>query len=89
MNDFELVPFVPIITGVTFSFTFHMHCISTERNLHCRILSNPFLITFLSTEIATSFNILSINETAAYSHEPTPYLQTVTAKENSSRQCKV
>ena len=72
MNDFELVPVTPVITGVTFAFTFHMHFISIVRNLHYRILSNPFLITFLSPEIATSINILSTNKTAAYSRELSP-----------------
>jgi len=89
MNDFELIPITPIITSVTFSFTFHMHCITTLRNKHYRNLSNPLLIIFLSNEIATSFTILSFNETAAYSHEPPPYLQTVPAKGKCSGQFKV
>ena len=28
LNDFEMVPVAPIITGITFVFTFHMRCIS-------------------------------------------------------------
>jgi len=28
LNDFEIVPVTPIITGITFVFTFHMRCIS-------------------------------------------------------------
>ena len=24
LNDFEIVPFAPIITGITFGFTFHI-----------------------------------------------------------------
>ena len=28
LNDFEIVPVAPIITGITFVFTFHMLCIS-------------------------------------------------------------
>jgi len=72
LNDFELVPFTPVITGVTFDFIFHMHCISIVRNLHYGILSSPFLITFLSPERAKFFNILSTNKTAADSHEPSP-----------------
>ena len=28
LNDFEIVPVAPIITGITFVFTFHMRCIS-------------------------------------------------------------
>ena len=47
LNDFEIVPVAPIITGITFAFTFHMHCISIVRSL----------IIFLSPEIATSINI--------------------------------
>ena len=72
LNDFELVPVTPVNIGVTFVFIFHIHWISTVRNLHDRILTNHFLITFLSREIATSINILSTNRTAIYSHEPTP-----------------
>ena len=28
LNDFEMVPVAPIITGITFVFAFHMRCIS-------------------------------------------------------------
>ena len=28
LHDFEIVPVAPIITGITFVFTFHMRCIS-------------------------------------------------------------
>jgi hypothetical protein len=31
LKDFEMVPVAPIITGVTFVFTFHMLCISIIR----------------------------------------------------------
>ena len=31
LNDFEIVPVAPIITGITFVFTFHMSCISIVR----------------------------------------------------------
>ena len=34
LNDFKIVPFVPIITGITFVFTFHMRCISIVRSLY-------------------------------------------------------
>jgi len=57
LNDFEIVPVAPIITGITFDFTFHMRCICIVRSLHFRIFSASFLITFLSPEIATSINI--------------------------------
>ena len=36
LNDFEIVPVVPIITGITFVFTFHMRWIS--------IVSRGFLL---------------------------------------------
>ena len=57
LNDFETVPVAPIITGITFVFTFHMRRISIVRSLYFRIFSASFLITFLSPEIATSINI--------------------------------
>ena len=34
LNDFEIVPVAPIITGITFVFTFHMRCISIVRSLY-------------------------------------------------------
>ena len=57
LNDFEIVPVAPIITGITFVFTFHMHCISIVRFLYFRIFSASFLIRFLSPEIVTSINV--------------------------------
>ena len=57
LNDFEIVPVAPIITGITFVFTFHMCCISVVRSVYFRIFLASFLITFLSPEIATSINI--------------------------------
>ena len=56
LNVFEIVPVAPIITGITFVFTFHMRCISIVRSLYFRIFSASFLITILSPEIATSIN---------------------------------
>ena len=53
----EIVPVGPIITGITFVFTFHMGCISVVRSLYFRIFSASFLITFLSPEIAKTINI--------------------------------
>ena len=51
MNDFEMTPVAPIITGITFIFTFHMLCIPLVRSLYFRILSASFFITFLSSAI--------------------------------------
>jgi hypothetical protein len=33
LNDFEMVQVAPIITGITFVFTFYMRCISNVRSL--------------------------------------------------------
>ena len=57
LYDFEMVPVAPIITGITFVFTFHMQCISIVRSLYFRIFSASFFITFLSPEIATSISV--------------------------------
>ena len=57
LNDFEIAPVAPVITGIAFVFTFHMRCISIVKSLYFRIFSSSFLITFLSPEIATSINI--------------------------------
>jgi hypothetical protein len=37
LNDFEMVPVAPNITGITFAFTFHMRCISIVRSLYFKI----------------------------------------------------
>ena len=34
LNVFEIVPVAPIITGITFVFTFRMRCISIVRSLY-------------------------------------------------------
>ena len=57
LHVFEIVPVAPIITGITFVFTFHMRCIPIVRSLYFKIFSASFLITFLSPEIATPINI--------------------------------
>ena len=38
LNVFEIVPVAPIITGITFVFTFHMRCISIVRSLYFKII---------------------------------------------------
>ena len=55
-SDSETVPLAPIITGITFVFTFHMSLISTVRCLYFNIFSSSLLITFLSPHIAPSIN---------------------------------
>jgi hypothetical protein len=47
LNGFEMVPVAPIITGITFVFTFLMSCIAIVRSLYFRIFSASFLITLL------------------------------------------
>ena len=44
LNDFEIVPVAPIITGINFVFTFHMRCISIVRSLYFRIFSAFIII---------------------------------------------
>ena len=38
LNIFEIVPVAPIITGITFVFTFHMRCISIVRSLYFKLI---------------------------------------------------
>jgi hypothetical protein len=57
LNDLEMVPVTPIITGITLVFTFHMRCISIVRSLYFKIFSASYLIKFLSPGIATSINM--------------------------------
>ena len=58
LSDFEMVPVAPIITGITFAFTFCMRRISNVRNLYCKMFSASFLTTFLSPRITTSIIII-------------------------------
>ena len=47
LYDFEIVPIAPIITGITFVFTFHMSCISIVRSLYFRIFLALLLLLLL------------------------------------------
>jgi len=47
LNDFQIVPVAPIITGITFVFTFHMRCISIVRSLYFTIFSASFIIIII------------------------------------------
>ena len=44
LNDFEMVPVAPIITGITLVFTFHLRCISIVRSLYFKIFSVIIII---------------------------------------------
>jgi len=46
LNDLEMVPVAPIITGITLVFTFHMRCISIVRSLYFKIFSAFFQLHF-------------------------------------------
>ena len=56
LNDFEIVPVAPIITGITFVFTFHMCCISIVRFIIIIII---IIIITVSTVIKTRTTIFS------------------------------
>ena len=56
LRDFGKVPVAPIITGITFVFTFHMRWFFYYEVLYFKIFSAFFLITFPFPGIATSIN---------------------------------
>jgi len=56
LSDSETVPVAPIITGITFTFTFHTHYTDTVRSLYFKIFSASLLITFLSPQITPSIH---------------------------------
>ena len=47
LNDFEMVPAAPVITGTTFVFTFHVRYIPVVKSLYFKIFSTSFLISLL------------------------------------------
>ena len=55
LNDLEMVPVAPIITGITLAFTFHMRCIPIARSLYFKILSASFLIIIIIIIIIIPF----------------------------------
>ena len=57
LNDVEMVPVAPIITGIIFVFTFSMRCISVVRSSYFRVFSARYFTAFLSPKIATSIGI--------------------------------
>jgi hypothetical protein len=54
LSDLEMFPVAPVMTGITFVFTFHICCIPTVRSSHIKIFSASFLITFLPPKIEMS-----------------------------------
>jgi hypothetical protein len=59
LNEYQVVPFSPIITGITFVFTFH-RWIYILRSLYFKAFSPPFLIAFFSPEIVKLQSPLSV-----------------------------
>jgi hypothetical protein len=57
LNDFEMVQVATVIDGIAFVFTVHNRRNSIVRYLYTRIFPASILITLLSPEIATSFNM--------------------------------
>ena len=47
LNDLEMVPVAPIVTGITLVFTFHMRYISIVRSLCFKIFSALLLLLLL------------------------------------------
>jgi len=63
LNDYEIVPVAPIMTGITFVFTFHMRCIIIIIitiiiiiRYGC-LLSQAFSAWYFSTAQASSFTL--------------------------------
>jgi hypothetical protein len=60
LNDLEMVPVAPIITGITLVFTFHIRCIFIVRSYYFKIFSVSFWITSTSINIHVPFSLSCI-----------------------------
>jgi len=58
LNGFEIVPVAPIITGITFVFTFHMRCISIVRSLYYYYYYYYYFYYFALRHITTHYDTL-------------------------------
>jgi hypothetical protein len=47
INDFEMVPVAPTITGIALVFIFHIRCISIVRSLYFKLLSFYYYYYYL------------------------------------------
>ena len=56
LNDFEMVPVAPIVTGYQFVLIFHIRCICNVSSLCFKIFSACLLITILPPEVRMSLN---------------------------------
>jgi len=50
-----MVPFAPVITGITFAFTCHIRCTFIVGSVYFIIPSASFCVTILSPEIAAYY----------------------------------
>jgi hypothetical protein len=57
LNDFDMLPVVLIITGITCVFKFHMHCVYIVRSLYFRKFSASFITIIIIIIITTIFLI--------------------------------
>ena len=57
LSDFGMILVAPVISGTTFAFTFHTRCDSVISSFYFAIFWTPFLVTFLSPQIATSIDM--------------------------------
>ena len=77
LNDFEIVPVAPIVTGITLVFTFHIRCISIVRSLYFKCFQLPFyyisvvviiiIIIIISSSSSSSSNSAVVIVTKAVS----------------------
>jgi hypothetical protein len=47
LNDFEMVPVAPIVTGIALVFTFHIRCVSIVKSLYFKIFSASIVIIII------------------------------------------
>jgi len=55
LTDFDIVPVAPVITVITFDFTFHKRCISIVRSLYFRIFFFFFFFLLLLSSLSFLF----------------------------------
>jgi hypothetical protein len=66
LNDFEMVPVAPIITGITLVFTFHMRCISIVRSLYFKNIIIIIIIIIVIIIIINIFLAQTRNQNSSF-----------------------
>jgi hypothetical protein len=68
-----MVPVVPVITGITVAFTFHLHCISIVGSLYCNYYYHYyyFYCNKGTTSITTSSSTTAVATIATVVTNPT------------------